>query len=81
VQPASTLGDSSSSLEHASDRLGPYLCVASPGAVVDLLDYLAALARLRIPDALAGPLPETAADQRREREWERLERVFPEIEP
>jgi hypothetical protein len=41
--------------------------------VVDLLDYLVALARLRILDALAGPLPETAADQRRERERERLE--------
>jgi hypothetical protein len=49
--------------------------------VADLLDYLVTLARLRILDALAGPLPETAADQRRERERERLERVFPEIEP
>jgi len=38
-------------------------------------------ARLRILDALTGPLPETAAAQRRKRERERLERVFPEIEP
>jgi hypothetical protein len=31
--------------------------------VVDELDYLLALLRLRILDALAGPLPETPADQ------------------
>jgi hypothetical protein len=31
------------------------------------LDYLLTLARLRILDALAGPLPKTPADQRRER--------------
>jgi hypothetical protein len=30
--------------------------------VVDYLDYLVTLARLRILDALAGPLPETPAD-------------------
>jgi hypothetical protein len=34
--------------------------------VVDELDYLLTLARLRILDALAGPLPETEADQRRQ---------------
>jgi hypothetical protein len=39
--------------------------------VADLLDYLVTLARLRIVDGLAGPLPETAAGQRRERERER----------
>ena len=31
--------------------------------VADELDYLATLARLRILDVLAGPLPETPADQ------------------
>ena len=30
---------------------------------VDHLDYLVTLARLRILDALAGPLPETPADR------------------
>ena len=43
------------------------------------VDYWLTLAGLRILDA--GPLPETTADQGRERERERLERVFPEIEP
>jgi hypothetical protein len=37
--------------------------------VADQLDYLVTLASLRILDALAGPEPETPADQRREREW------------
>ena len=36
--------------------------------VADQLDYLLTLARLRILDALAGPLPETTADRRREGE-------------
>ena len=36
--------------------------------VADQLDYLVTLARLRILDALAGPQPETPADQQRERE-------------
>jgi hypothetical protein len=35
--------------------------------VVDHLDYLLTLAWLRILDALAGPLPNTPTDQRRER--------------
>jgi hypothetical protein len=35
--------------------------------VTDQLDYLVTLAWLRILDALAGPLPETPADRRRER--------------
>ena len=35
----------------------------------DKLDYLVTLVRLRILDALAGPLPETPGDQQREREW------------
>ena len=47
--------------------------------VVDALDYLLAQVRLRILDALAGPEPETPADQQRERDRERLERAFPEI--
>ena len=45
----------------------------------DQFDYLVTLARLRVLDALAGPLPETPADQQRERDQERLERAFPEI--
>jgi hypothetical protein len=47
--------------------------------VADALDYLLTLARLRILDALAGPLPETPADRQRDRE--RIKRAFPEIEP
>jgi hypothetical protein len=49
--------------------------------VADQLDYLLTLARLRILDALAGPLPETPADQQRARERERIERAFPDIDP
>jgi hypothetical protein len=48
--------------------------------VVDYLDYLVTLARLRILDALAGPLPETPADQQRKRDREQIERAFPDIE-
>ena len=36
--------------------------------VADHLDYLVTFASLRIVDALAGPEPETPADQQRERE-------------
>jgi hypothetical protein len=43
--------------------------------VADQLDYLVTLASLRILDALAGPEPETPADQQRERDRERIERV------
>jgi hypothetical protein len=49
--------------------------------VVDELDYLLTLLRLRILGALAGPEPETPADRQRARYRERIERVFPEIEP
>ena len=48
--------------------------------MVDALDYFLTLASLRIHDALAGPLPETEAERRREQDRERLERAFPEIE-
>jgi hypothetical protein len=48
--------------------------------VADDLDYLVTALRLRILDALAGPMPETPADQQRKRDRERLERAFPEIE-
>jgi hypothetical protein len=41
--------------------------------VVDQLDYLVALARLRILDALAGPLPETPASPQRQRDDEKIE--------
>jgi len=49
--------------------------------VVDGLDYVQTLVRLRILDAVAGPEPETSADQRREAGRERMQRAFPEIEP
>jgi hypothetical protein len=49
--------------------------------VADAFDYLWTLATLPILDALAGPLPEASADQQRARDWERIEKAFPEIEP
>jgi hypothetical protein len=49
--------------------------------VADDLDYLWTLATLRILDALAGPLPETPADQQRARDRERIEKALPVIEP
>jgi hypothetical protein len=49
--------------------------------VADHLDYLVTLASLHSLDALAGPLPETPADQQRKEDRERLERAFPGIEP
>jgi hypothetical protein len=45
--------------------------------VADALDYFLTLARLRILDRLAGPEPETPADQQRARDRE--QRAFPEI--
>jgi hypothetical protein len=45
------------------------------------LDYVVTLVRLRILDALAGPLPERSADRQREQDRERLGKAFPEIEP
>jgi len=47
--------------------------------VADDLDYLRTLATLRILDALPGPLPETPADQQRERDWGRLEGRSPRL--
>jgi hypothetical protein len=49
--------------------------------VADDLDYLVTLVRLRVLDAVAGPEPETPADQQRARDRERIERAFPEIDP
>jgi hypothetical protein len=49
--------------------------------VADDLDYLVTLTRLRVLDAIVGPLPETPADQQREQDRERLRKAFPEIEP
>ena len=49
--------------------------------VIDNLDYGLTLARLRILDALAGPEPETPADQQGEEDREQIERTFPKIEP
>jgi hypothetical protein len=49
--------------------------------IADGLDYALTLARLRILDALTGPLPETPEDQQRERHRDRLERAFPKIKP
>ena len=48
---------------------------------VDHLDYVLTLAKLRILDALMGPLAETPEDQQRERHRDRLERAFPKIKP
>jgi hypothetical protein len=45
--------------------------------VADDLDYLWTLATLRILDRIAGPLPETPADQQRARDRERLRKAFP----
>jgi hypothetical protein len=44
--------------------------------VADHLDYLVTLASLRILEALAGPLPETPADQQRKEDREQLERAL-----
>jgi hypothetical protein len=49
--------------------------------MADGLDYLLTLTRLRILDAMCDPEPETPADQLRQREKERLEQAFPNIEP
>jgi hypothetical protein len=49
--------------------------------MVDDLDNLWTLTTLRVLDALAGPEPETPADQQRGRDQERIKRAFPEIEP
>jgi len=57
----------------------PLHCVVC--GVVDRLDYLLTLVRLRLLDALAGPLPETPADQQRQRDHEVIKKVFPNIEP
>ena len=46
---------------------------------LDRVDYWLMLARLRILDALAGPLPETPANQHRQRDHEKIERAFPKI--
>ena len=48
--------------------------------VTDALDYLVTRVRLRILSALAGPEPETLADQQRKQDRERVKRAFPEIE-
>jgi hypothetical protein len=45
--------------------------------VVNDLDYVVTLTKLRILDALAGPLPKTSADRRREQDQERIDRAFP----
>ena len=47
--------------------------------VADGLDYPLTLAWLRILDALAGPEPETPADQKREADQERLASAFPKL--
>jgi hypothetical protein len=49
--------------------------------IADGLDYWLTLTRLRILDALTGPLPETPEDRQRERDRDQLERAFPKIKP
>jgi hypothetical protein len=46
----------------------------------DDLDHLWTLATLRILDTLAGPEPETPADQQRARAREGIERAFPRLD-
>jgi hypothetical protein len=48
---------------------------------LDHLEHLLTLARLRILDAACGPEPETPADRQRQRDREKIERAFLEIEP
>jgi hypothetical protein len=48
--------------------------------VIDNLDYSLALTKLRILDALMGPLPEMPEDQQRKRDREQLDRAFPGID-
>jgi hypothetical protein len=47
--------------------------------VVDHLDYVLTLTKLRILDALAGSELETPADEQRKRDQERIERAFPRL--
>jgi hypothetical protein len=49
--------------------------------IADGLDYWLTLTKLRILDALTGPLSETPEDRQRERHRDRLERAFPKIKP
>jgi hypothetical protein len=44
--------------------------------VVDHLDYVLTLVKLRVLDAVAGTEPETPADQKREKDREQIEREF-----
>jgi hypothetical protein len=47
--------------------------------VVDVVDYWLTQAQLNLADAVCGPKPETAADEVRETDRERLQKAFPEI--
>lgn len=46
----------------------------------DRIDYAWTFARLWIYDRIAGPLPETEADRRREARKKRLQRSFPGVD-
>jgi len=48
--------------------------------LVDRLAYASTLARLWIYDRIAGPFPMTDADVVRERDIERLQRAFPDVD-
>ena len=48
---------------------------------LDRVDYWLTLARCASLDTLAGPLPETPADQERKRDRKKIERAFRKIEP
>jgi hypothetical protein len=48
--------------------------------IADGLDYWLTLVRLRILDAVAGPLPEMPEDKQRGHDRERVEKAFPKIE-
>ena len=49
--------------------------------IADSLDYRLTLTKLRILDALTGPLPEMPEDQQREGHRDQLERAFPKTKP
>jgi hypothetical protein len=48
--------------------------------LADALAYVRTMAWLRILDALAGPEPETPADQPRQPDRERINRSFPKLD-
>jgi hypothetical protein len=48
--------------------------------IIDRVEYGIAAAKLAIGDMMCGPQPATWADQRREREHQRLQKAFPGVD-